>query len=150
MAHRLKRPRRLLVAAILGLALVVGLVSMFALWINRQTVNPKNGTGVSSKLLADEDIRNAVGAYMVDQLFSSVDVRAQLEAALPPQAAALATPAAAGLRELADRRAPIFLERPKVQELWRKANLNARRQVLSALEEDDGNKVLQSTGGNVV
>ena len=145
-----KRPHRGLVAGILAVALVVGLISMFALWVNRQALNPENGAEVSGKLLADEDVRNAIAPFLVDQLFSSVDVRAQIESALPPQAQALAVPAAAGLRELADRRAPIFLARPKVQELWRVSNLNARRQVLEVLEEDDGDKALQSTGGNVV
>src|SRR5215208_3235120 len=150
MSARAKRPRRALVAGTLALAVVIGLVSMFAVWINRQALNPENGTEVSGRLLEDEDVRNAVAPYLVDQLFSSVDVRAQIESALPPQAQALAVPAAAGLRELAERRAPIFLARPKVQELWRVSNLNARRQVLEVLDADDGGKALQSTGGNVV
>src|SRR5215212_4307219 len=150
MSARAHRPRRALVAGILALAVLIGLVSMFAVWINRQALDPERGTEVSGKLLADEKVRAALGSYVVDQLFSSVDVRGQIESALPPQAAALATPAAAGLRELADRRAPIFLSRPRVQEAWRLANLNARRQVLSALDEDDSSKVLQSTRGNVV
>src|SRR3954447_15240969 len=150
MTARAERPRRVLVAIVLALALVIGLMSMFAVWINRQALNPERGTEVSGRLLEDEDVRNALAPYLVDQLFSSVDVRAQIASALPPQAAALATPAAAGLRELAERRAPIFLARPKVQELWRVANLNARRQILSALDDNDGDKVLQSTGGHVV
>jgi hypothetical protein len=150
MTARVQRPRRLLVGVILALAIVIGLVSMFAVWINRQTLNPENGTEVSGKLLEDEDIRNAIAPFVVDQLFSAVDVKAQIQSVLPPEAQALAIPAAAGLRELAERRAPIFLARPKVQELWRIANLNARRQLLRALEEDDSGKVLQSTGGNVV
>src|SRR5215203_1794564 len=140
MPERAKRPRRALVAGTLALAVVIGLVSMFALWINRQALDPERGTDVSGRLLADEDVRNAVAPYLVDQLFSSVDVRAQIQSALPPEAAALATPAAAGLHELADRRAPTFLARPKVQEAWRLANLNARRQILRVLEEDDSGK----------
>jgi hypothetical protein len=137
-----KRRRRVLVTILLALALLIGLVSMFALWVDRQTLNPENGTQVSSNLLADEEIRNAVGAFMVDELFASIDVRAQIEQALPPEGAALATPAAAGLRELADRAAPRLLERPRVQAAWERANLVARTALVRFVESDNDDAVV--------
>jgi hypothetical protein len=131
-----------IVAILLALALAIGLVSMFAVWVDRQTLNPENGTEVSSELLANEEIRDQVGAFMVDELFRAVDVRAQIQTALPPQGAALATPAAAGLRELADSRAPRLLERPRVQAAWEKANLAARTALVRFVESDNGDAVV--------
>ena len=142
-----KRPHRILVACLLSAALLIGLVSMFSLWINRQTLNPENGTEVSSELLANEEIRNELGAYMVDQLFAAVDVRAEIQKALPPEGAALATPAAAGLRELADRAAPRLLDRPRVQNAWARANLAAREALVRFLESDNGDAVVLNLNG---
>jgi hypothetical protein len=125
------------VAVLLGISLTTGLVSMFAVWLNRQALNAKNGTEVSTKLLANKDVRTAIGTYLVDQLFSSVDVAAQIRPALPPQAQGLAGPAAAGLKRLADDRAPTFLARPRVQEAWTKANFTARTELLRLLNGDN-------------
>jgi hypothetical protein len=127
---------RALVAVLLGIALTTGLVSMFAVWLDRQALNAKNGTEVSSKLLANEQVRKAMGTYLVDELFSSVDVAAEIRPALPPQAQGLAGPAAAGLKRLADDRAPTFLGRPRVQEAWKKANFVARTELLRLLNGD--------------
>jgi hypothetical protein len=130
------RRHRALVAILLGIALTTGLVSMFAVWLNRQALNAENGTEVSSKLLANDEIRSAVGTYLVDELFRSVDVAAQIRPALPPQAQGLAGPAAAGLKRLADDRAPKFLARPRVQDAWKKANFVARTELLRLLNGD--------------
>src|SRR3954447_22126328 len=73
-----RRPRRFLVPALLAVAVVVGLFGMFALWLDRQALNAENGTQVSSNLLANKEIRTVLGTYMVDQLFTSVDVPAEL------------------------------------------------------------------------
>ncbi len=142
-----KRPHRVLVASLLVAALLIGLVSMFALWVNRQTLNPENGTEVSSELLANPEIRDQVAAFMVDELFSTVDVRGELESRLPEQTKVLAAPAAAGLRELADRRAPKLLERPRVQSAWEKANLATRTALVRFLESDNGDAVVLNLNG---
>ncbi len=52
---------------------------------------------------------------MVDELYTNVDVQAELAAALPPRLQPLAGPAAAGLRQLTDRLANEALQRPRVQ-----------------------------------
>jgi hypothetical protein len=139
---------RTVVAILLGMALTTGLVSMFAVWTDRQALNAEAGTEVSSNLLANEKVRTSIGTYLIDELFSSVDVAAQIRPALPPQAQGLAGPAAAGLRRLADDRAGTFLGRPRVQEAWEKANLVARTQLLRLLNGDSTGAV--SAGNNAV
>src|SRR5215212_5406089 len=141
---------RAAVAILLGLSLTTGLISMFAVWLDRQALNAKSGTEVSAKLLADDDVRKAVGTYLVDELFSSVDVAAQIRPALPQQAQALAGPAAAGLKQLADDRAGTFLGRPRVQEAWKQANFTARTQLLRLLDGDDTGNALTAANDEVV
>jgi hypothetical protein len=147
-SHVAKRRRRVLVAMLLSLAVAFGLLAVVATWLNRQALNTGAWTDTSSRLLADKDVQKAVSAYMVDELFSSVDVAAEIQKVLPPQAAALAGPAAAGLQELAGRTAPRLLASPKVQDAWRGANELAHAQLLRIL--DDGGGVVSTTGGEVV
>src|SRR5256885_11344071 len=88
------RSHRVLVRVIFAVAVVTGLVAMFSVWANRQLLNTDNWTNTSSRLLADKHIQDTLGAYLVDQLFTSVNVQQQLENALPPQAKAVAGPPA--------------------------------------------------------
>src|SRR4051794_14925332 len=142
------RGHRVLVGSLMALAFVTGLVAMFSVWANRQALNTDNWTGTSSKLLADPKIQAAVGAYLVDQLFGSVDVAAQVRQVLPPRASALAGPAAAGLRDLADRAAPRLLDSPRAQVFWDNANRAAHKQLLAIL--NGGGKNVSTQNGEVV
>src|SRR4051812_23302835 len=143
-----QRHHRWSVRILLAVAVLTGLVGMFAVWANRQALNTDNWTDTSSKLLADQNIQKAVGGFLVDELFTSVNVQQELQSVLPPQAQALAGPAAAGLRQLADQRAPQFIARPKVQNAWRNANRVAHKELLTIL---NGNgKTLTTTNGQVV
>jgi hypothetical protein len=144
----MKRRRRGLVTGLLILATVCGLVGIFSLWVNRQMLNPENGTKVSTNLLEDEEIQKQVAAYAVDQLFSNVDVQQQISAALPAQLKGLSGPASGALRQVAEREAPRLLASPHVQLLWRQANLTMRRQLLAAV--NGGGDALSTTGGKVI
>jgi hypothetical protein len=143
-----KRRRRGLVAAVLTLAVVIGLVAVVSTWVNRQALNTNNWTNTSSRLLADPRVQDAVGAYLVNELFSNVDVAARLRTALPTQAQGLAGPASAGLRELATRAAPELLARPRVQDAWRQANRAANKQLLQIL--NGGSGAVSTANGEVV
>lgn len=143
-----RRRRRVLVSLLLAAAVVVGFVAMFAVWADRQALNTDNWTDTSSRLLADPEIQAAVGAYMVDELFSNVDVAAQLQQLLPPEAQALAGPGAAGLQQLAGQAAPELLARPRVQEAWRRSNRAAHQQLLRIL--DGGGPAVSTSNGEVV
>src|SRR3954452_24098220 len=125
-----RRTHRFLVSALLTLATLIGFAGAFAVWVNRQALNTDNWTTTSGKLLADKKVQTALSAYMVNQLFSNVDVASELRKVLPPQPTALAGPAAAGIQELAGRAAPRLLARPRVQDAWVAANLAAHRQLL--------------------
>ena len=142
------RSHRVLVRVLFAVAVVTGLVWMFALWANRQALNTDNWVDTSSKLLANQNIQNALGAYLVDQLFTSVNVQQQLQNVLPPQAQAVAGPAAAGLRQLADARAPVLLARPKVQDAWQSANRAAHKELLTIL--NGGTNTVSTHNGEVV
>jgi uncharacterized membrane protein len=69
-----KRAHRVVVPILLALASVALFTGAFAVWVNRQALNTDNWKTTSSELLADEQIQAALAPYLVDQLFTNVDV----------------------------------------------------------------------------
>jgi hypothetical protein len=142
-----RRGRVGIVAAILVLAALIGILASFAVWSARQLMDDDQWEQTSSQLLEREEIRTAVGAYMVDQLFENVDIQGEIASALPPRLAPLAGPATGALRQLADQRAPIFLERPQVQAIWEDLNRTAHERFVAVVNGDA--PALSETGGDV-
>jgi hypothetical protein len=142
-----QRAHRKLVVAILVLATLLGLVSVFSIWVKRQALETDTWTSTSTKLLENKNVNEALSAYMVEALYENVDVQDELAGALPPAAKSLAGPAAAGLRQLAGQLASEALTRPRVQALWSEANRNAHGLFLELIE--GGGDTLSSEGGAV-
>ena len=140
--------RRGLALALVVLATIVAFVAMFSIWVNRQVLNTDNWTASSSRLLENRVIRNQVASFLVDQIYSNVDVEGELRTALPPRAQPLAGPAAGALRNFAERAAREVLARPRAQAAWENANRAAHEQLLKVLE--GGGPIVSTEGGVVV
>jgi hypothetical protein len=113
---------------------VLAFLSVFAIWIERQALNTNDWVETSGKLLHNAKIREAVGNYLVDQLYENVDVKKELENILPGEVSELAGPAAGGLRQVAGQGAEKVLETSTAQELWEEANRATHEQLLAVLE----------------
>lgn len=142
-----RRPHRAVVPTLLVFATLVGFWACFAVWVNRQVLNTDNWTSTSSRILADPQVQSVLGAYLVDELFTTVNVSERLHTALPSQLQGLASPLSAGLRQLADQAAPRLLASPKVQELWMQANRSAHGELVRIL--NGGGRVLSTQNGVV-
>ncbi len=145
-----ERRHRGAVAALLVAAAVLLFVGIFSVWVNRQVMNTDNWVNTSSKLLEDEEIQEQIATFLVTQLYANVDVETELKEALPPQAAALAGPAAGGLRQLAQQVGEKALTTPAVQAIWAEANRAAHEQLLkvvngggAAVSTEEGEVTLQ-------
>jgi hypothetical protein len=130
------------------IAAIIGLAAALNVWVKRQALSTDNWTNSSSQLLQNNEIRGALSVYLVNQLYSNVDVPAALEQRLPPQAKGLAAPIAGALEGAAVRAVDALLARPRVQELWKQANRRAHQRFIALL--DGKNELLVSTNGNVV
>jgi hypothetical protein len=138
---------RIWVRAILVLATVLAILSIFAIWANRQLLNPTNWAKTSTGLLQKPTIRSALSGYLIDQLYANVDVADQLKSGLPTQLAPLAGPISGALHNLAEQGAERALELPRVQDGWRTANY-AADQALVTIVKGGGSRV-QISGGTV-
>jgi len=132
------RARRKLVLALVALAGVVAFLAVFAVWAERQLLEEDTWVDTSSELLEDREIRDALATFMVDALYSNVDVKAELQQGLPPNLQPLAGPAAAGLRQLTDTAAKEALQRPRVQDAWEGLNRTAHEKLIALVEDDSG------------
>ncbi len=130
----MSRGRRRTVRALIVLGSVLAFLSVFAIWIERQALNTDDWVSTSGKLLHNQKIREAVGNYLVDQLYENVDVKKELEEILPGEVSELAGPAAGGLRQVAGQGAEKVLETTTAQELWEEANRATHEQLLAVLE----------------
>jgi hypothetical protein len=142
-------PHRWLVRSLVGVATLLGVVAIFAVWANRQLLDTSYWTSTNTKLLESPPIREAVSGYLTDQLYANVDVAEELKTELPSVLKPLAAPAAGALRDVVQKGINLLLERPEVQELWRKAN-DVTHAEFVRLIENRGSVVKLPGGGAVV
>jgi len=134
--NRDMRGRRIGVTALLVLATLLTTAFGFALWAKRQALDTENWGDTSSALLEDDEIRQAVGLFIIDRLYQSEEVEARLEQVLPPRLVQLAKPAAAGLKQLAQRNAGRVLGTDAALQAWETANRTAHETLLRIIESD--------------
>jgi hypothetical protein len=123
---------------LVGLGVLLVLLSLVAGYVRFQGLDTDTVTETAGDLVANDEIRDQVAASLVDELYASIDVAAELEQRLPPDQKGLAGPAAAGLREFSERAATRMLERPRVQAIWVNTVTRAHRQLINVLEDDTG------------
>ena len=127
-----------------GLGLLVALaslmlgVSVLAIWADRVFLDSTNWADTSAQALQQPEVRTALSAYLVDQIYANVNVPAALSQVLPPRAQALAGPLAVTGQPYVERAIAAGLDRPRVVELWRNANLRAHTALLKILNGGSG------------
>jgi hypothetical protein len=133
--------------ALVILATIFAVLSIFSIWANRQALNTDNWVSTSDRILQNKEVDSRLSAYLATTLFANVDVKAELAKALPPELEALAGPAAGGLSQLAPKVAERALANPQVQTLWSSANRAAHETLLKLL--DGGSGAISTEGGAV-
>lgn len=139
------RGRRITVRTLLVVAVIFGVLSIFSVWTSQQLLDTNQWTKTSTKLLENQQIRDQVSLYLVDQLYANVDVTGELEQRLPSELSALAPVAASGLRDLAQRGADAALANPSIQTVWEQSNREAHK-VLVQVVDGGGPNVGTSNG----
>jgi hypothetical protein len=134
------------VRLIIGIATVLAVVAIFAVWANRQLLNANNWANTSTRLLQNEKIRAATSNYLVNQLYANVNVSDELKSRLPKELKPLAAPVAGALQNVAVTAAERALANARVQEVWRKANHASIETFIAII---NGKGVVATNGGVV-
>jgi hypothetical protein len=146
-AQEPKHRRRALVWALVVFASVVLIVSMIANWVQTQVLSTNQLSNQTDQILKNKDVQEQLSIFAVDQLYSDINVQAQVEQKLPPPVQALAAPITSATRQLATNVAQTALASPQVQALVSNAVGRAQQQFID-LVENKGRFV--STEGGVV
>jgi hypothetical protein len=141
------RGRRILVQVIIWATTVLAVAAIFAVWSNRQLLNPDNWANTSTKLLDHPEIRAAASNYLVNQLYQNVDVAGELRSRLPPALQGLAAPVSGALRNVAVAAAERIMANPQFQQAWRAANKRADQALVNVV--NGGSGALKVNGGEV-
>lgn len=142
------RSRIWLVRSMLGLAAVLSVAGIFAVWANRQLLDTGYWTETNTKLLENEAIQQELSSYLTDQLYANVDVAGEIRKGLPSELKPLAGPAAGGLRTIVEKGVVLALQQPRVQQLWKAANEITHRQFVNLIENKG--RVIRTPGGGAV
>jgi hypothetical protein len=138
--------RRIGVGTLLVIGTLLWTALGFAVWANRQALDTDNWVDTSSALLEDDDIRTAVGLFIIDRLYQSEAVEAQLAEVLPPRLVPLAKPASAGLKQVAQRNAGRVLGTAAALQAWETANRTAHDTLIRIVESDESGDVSLQLG----
>jgi hypothetical protein len=132
------RRRKLALGVLVFLGSLMLCVAIFATWVDRVALDSTAWSDTSTKALQQPAVQTALSEYLVDQLYTNVDVPAALSQALPPRLQPLAGPIAVGAEPYIQRAVAAGLARPRVVELWRLANLRAHTQLMRILNGGSG------------
>ena len=115
--------RRISVHLLVILATIFTILAVFANWTRQQLLDTNQWTKASSELIANPVIRDQLAIYLVDQLYTNVDVQAEIKSVLPTELQPLAPVAAAGARDLITKAANAALEQALSQRSGRDQRL---------------------------
>jgi hypothetical protein len=146
-ATRRLRSHRVIVWSLIVLASLLLVVSMTANWVQRTALDTNEVTDMTDQIVADDDVQKALSIYLVDQLYATVDVKTEIENALPSQAKALAAPVAAASRQLALDISEKALASPRFQSLVSATIRASHHQFVKLIRERD--KYISTNGEDV-
>lgn len=130
------RMRSVLRVGLVVVGTLVLFVGSLTLWVKRQAVDTDSWVDASSRMLDNQDVREALSVYLVDQLYTNGNVENRLQQRLPDDLDGVAAPLAGVLRRPAEDAVVRFLERPRVQILWENVNRAAHQTLLRVLEDE--------------
>jgi hypothetical protein len=133
--------RRRLPGILIVIASIVLVLATLSVWVARQVMNTDDWVKTSSALIRNPDIQQATAAYVGDQIPQQA-ITTKLEQILPPRLAPLASTAAGGVAELAQRATLRALESGAFQKLWDSAQRASHKQFINAVENGSGNTVV--------
>jgi hypothetical protein len=126
--------RRIATVGLIVVTCILTLVSAVALWLRALVLNTDSYVRAIGPVLDQPAVRDALAETIVAELYSRVDVAAQLRKALPEAADEFAPTLAAGIRSTSVQLASAALARPEVRTAWKNANRVAHDQVVHVLE----------------
>lgn len=129
------RGRRIGIVLIIVLASVLLLGTAADVWVKRQVLSTPKWVAASDKILANPKVQAALSTYIVDEIYSNVDVQKELADKLPEGWQGIAGPLAAGIRTPATSAVERILSSDQVKKIWHNVNEKAHTALVNVLED---------------
>ena len=120
-------------AAALVLAVLAGVLAIFAIWANQQLLDTGSWSSVSGELLKSKEVRHRVATFLGETLVEETE--SQLLAAGEGETAAEVMPR---LRRDDVRLAERVMRTPQFHSIWKTANRSGHAALLRVLDEEAG------------
>ena len=98
------RTRSILMWVLIVIGTLILIMGSLTVWVKRQALDTNAWVDTSGQLLQNDDVRQALSVYIVDQLYQNGAVEERLQQRLPPNLSGLAGPIAGALRQPAQIR----------------------------------------------
>src|SRR6056297_1217258 len=140
---------RWLPATLVVVATILAVVTTMTTWARTQALDTDQWVEVSGELLNEPEVQEALALYVADELFTTVDVAAELESRLPENLAGLAGPLAGALRAPATDGIEQIIASSRFRSVWQTANRVAHEAAVRILR-DDTRDSMSTAGGTIV
>jgi len=134
---------------LIGVATVLAIVTTLTVWVRTQALDTDEWGKLSAELLGESEVQEALAEYLVDAVYTDLDVATGVAETLPPDLQGLAAPLVGALRGPLTDGVQQTLDSPTFQSLWEEANRIAHATLVAVLKGDDGDGVLSNSGGVV-
>jgi len=141
-----QRTRTTIAWVLFVLGTLVILFGSLAVWVKRQALDTDAWVETSSNLLENDEVREALSVYIVDQLYANAEPQEVLEAQLPENLQGLAGPIAGALRQPAVEGVDRFLQRPRVQAAWEEINRITHQELMAVLNDETRGNITTGEG----
>ncbi|MGH3083886.1 MAG: hypothetical protein ACRDNP_07450, partial [Gaiellaceae bacterium] len=134
-ANPITRRRKTAVWLLIVVSTVVLLIGAVTIWVKRELLDTNNFTASTTELMRNPEVQSALAAFLVDQIYENVDVKADLQKQLPKNLKGLAGPAAAALNDYGTRAATRLLATDAVINLVQAATRVAHSEFLRIVDD---------------
>ncbi len=133
MQKRGSRWRRISSWALVVLACVLAVVSVFVVFVRNELLNTDAYLRTVAPLASNPAIQSAVATRVSHRLIAQTNVEQQVKQALPAKAGFLAPPITSGLQNVTERITLTMVQSSQFQSLWVAANRSSHKQLVALL-----------------
>jgi dolichol kinase len=132
------------------LATLLAVVTTLTTWTRSQALDTDQWVEVSSDLLNEPQVQQALAIYLTDELYRSVDVTGELESVLPDNLSGLAGPLAGALRGPTTDGIEKIIASSAFQTVWQDANRVAHEAAVRILRDESNIDSISTSDGAIV
>lgn len=117
-------------------ATILGIVAVFTVGARTQMLDTDEWVNLSSELLDEPSVQESLAVYLVDTVYTEIEVDTELAELLPEDLEGLASPIAGALRGPLTDGIKDLLDSDAFQQLWAEANRRTHQTMVNILRDE--------------